>query len=197
MLGIGGLAGDIVSRMVEKARSSAAAPAAPGKQAPQELQFGLSGCHDTTLAALLSSMGAFHGEPWPPYTSHISIELFKQRDSPTNSPLSMTTKAGWWSGLFGAAKTPEKSPRTPISQLSESEKSNLEGWFVRMRYNDRVMTVPGCRPVGKHYADDESLCTLAAFKTVVDKFTPKSWKKACGQGLGTNAFPESIEPAGI
>lgn len=194
MLGIGGLAGDIVSRMIEKTRQVGSTPA---KEGANDVKFALSGCHDTTLAALLSSLGAFQGEPWPPYTSHIAIELFRQKNSAAAAVPTLTTKPGWWSGLFGAAKTLESSPRTPITELSEPEKQNLDGWYVRLRFNDRVMSVPACRQPGKHYGDDETMCSLSAFKGVVDKFTPKNWKKACGDRLGEDAFPESIEPAGI
>lgn len=191
MLGIGGLAGDIVSRMVEKARHPTSLPA------EQDVKFALSGCHDTTLAALLSSLGAFPGEPWPPYTSHIAVELFKQRENSTSVVPALSTNNGWWSSLFGSAKVTESSPRTPITVLSEAEKQRFDGWYVRLRYNDKVMTVPGCRPAGKHFGDDESLCTLTAFKSIVDKYTPKNWKKACGARMGEDAFPESVEPSGI
>ena len=95
------------------------------------------------------------------------------------------------------ARNQEASPRTPLLNLSESDKQKLHGYYVRLRYNDRPMKIPGCRPAGKHYGDDESLCTLEAFKGIVDKFTPKNWKQACGARLGENAFPENVEPAGV
>lgn len=189
-LGIGGLMGDIVSRLVEKTR--------PENNGDNGLQMALSGCHDTTLAAILSSMGAFQGEQWPPYTSHVAVELFRDRTSPTAAQPAVTTSS-WWGSLFTAKSilTSAPSARTPLSSLSETEKQKFDGYYVRLRYNDRVMKVPGCRPVGKHYGDDESLCTLEAFKSIVDKFTPKNWKQACGQRLGEDSFPESIEPAGL
>ncbi|CAD0082175.1 unnamed protein product [Aureobasidium vineae] len=189
-IGIGGLMGDVVSRMVERTR----APTTSNR----DIQMALSGCHDTTLAAVLSSMGAFQGEPWPPYTSHVAIELFKDRTASTAAQPAITT-GSWWSSLFPAKSmlTPDASPRTPLSNLSEFDKQKLDGYYVRLRYNDRPMKVPGCRPAGKHYGDDESLCTLEAFKGIVDKFTPKNWKQACGARLGENAFPENIEPAGV
>ena len=109
----------------------------------------------------------------------------------------LSTKTGWWAGLFGSSKASESSPRTPTSELSDAEKQKLDGYYVRLRYNDRIMSVPGCRPAGKHYGEDESLCTLVAFKSIVDKFTPKNWKKACGDRLGEGAFPGSVQPSGI
>jgi len=182
--------GDVVSRMVERTRASTSNN--------NDIQMALSGCHDTTLAAVLSSVGAFQGEQWPPYTSHIAIELFKDRTAPSAAQPAITT-GSWWSSLFPAKSmlTPEASPRTPLSNLSESDKQKLHGYYVRLRYNDRPMKIPGCRPAGKHYVDDESLCTLEAFKGIVDKFTPANWKQACGARLGENAFPETVEPAGV
>jgi acid phosphatase len=128
----------------------------------------------------------------------VAIELFKDRAAPSSAQPAITT-ASWWSSLFPAKSilTPKGSPRTPLSDLSEADKQKLNGYYVRLRYNDRVMKVPGCMPAGKHYKDDESMCTLEAFKGIVDKFTPKNWKLACGERLGEAAFPETIEPAGV
>ncbi|GAB7353199.1 hypothetical protein MBLNU459_g3722t1 [Dothideomycetes sp. NU459] len=197
-LGIGALMGDVTARMVENARSEGNV-----RQSKRSaVKFALSGCHDTTLAAVLASMGAYEGEPWPPYTSHIAIELFKEKKASTSATTatSHSPSGSWWSTLFGPAKnilTPTVSSRTPAHELPASEKQKLDDYYVRLRYNDRVMTVPGCKPAGKHFADDESLCTLEAFKAIVDKFTPKNWKGACNAHLGENAFPESVEPAGV
>jgi len=189
--------------MVEKATAQSSVTP-PGNEVANggHIRFGLSGCHDTTLAAVLTSMGAFEGEHWPPYSSHIAIELFRERN-PSNAPTVQTSTKGspsWWSAMFGPAKsilTPNPSSRTPLSQLSITEKQTLDGYYVRMRYNDRVMTVPGCKAVGSHYKDDESLCTLEAFKEVADKFTPQSWKRECKMNLKEPAVPRNIEPAGL
>ncbi len=52
-----------------------------GADAYTPVKFGLSGCHDTTLAGVLTSLGAFDGDEWPAFTSHIAIELFKESGS--------------------------------------------------------------------------------------------------------------------
>jgi acid phosphatase len=39
----------------------------------------LYGTHDTTVAALLSTMGVFDGR-WPCFTSNITLELFKAQN---------------------------------------------------------------------------------------------------------------------
>ncbi|KAK8211336.1 hypothetical protein M8818_003303 [Zalaria obscura] len=200
MLGIGGLLGDVVGRMVDHVRLQNGIKTVPGTE---DVQFALSGCHDTTLASVLASLGAFDGEKWPPYTSHIAIELFKRQIPSASAPGAVepatTGSSSWWTKIFGSPAEVIKGPsssRTPLTQMSASEKGGLDGYFVRLRYNDRVMTVPACRPEGKHYEDDESICTLETFKGVVDKFTPQNWKRACNSNIGESAFPESPEPAG-
>ena len=145
----------------------------------------MSGCHDTTLAAVLASLGAFDGEKWPPYTSHIALELFRQSNQqeliPENqrqealvaSPDTSHTRKGWFAGLFGGNSADRVSSdnvsgmaRRKVEQLSSSERSKLEGYFVRVRYNDKVTNFPGCKPAGKHLEGDESFCTLVSHRIV-------------------------------
>ncbi|KAI9782152.1 MAG: hypothetical protein M1816_001986 [Peltula sp. TS41687] len=229
-LGIGALLGDIVSRMVGSAEGNRfdgrieVSSSDDNPSADTGIKFGLSGCHDITLAAVLASLGAFEGERWPPYTSHIALELFRRGDEPSSLPsLSATSSATssgrpatseppqktLWSSLFGRVfrgdgekQSTEPGPaeaiaRKPTSELKDEEKDRLKEHFVRIRYNDRPMVVEGCKATGKHLEGDESFCTLAAFKEIVDKFTPKNWKEACAWNLDKPAFPERVEPAGI
>jgi len=194
-LGIGGLMGDVVERMVGSVERNANdghleaggkdASIGDGRGGEKEIKLALSGCHDTTLAAVLASLGAFEGEHWPPYTSHIALELFKKSglqqapalSQPKVEPASQTTgspapqpKNGWFASLFGGnsavgLKGDNGSigiARQKIEDLKESDRSKLDGYFVRIRYNDKVMTVPGCKPAGKHLDGDESFCTLVS-----------------------------------
>ncbi|KAF4632382.1 hypothetical protein G7Y89_g5737 [Cudoniella acicularis] len=208
-LGIGGLMGDMVARMVGNIE----------KKWSRRFARGGSGCHDTTLAAVLASLGTFQGEMWPPYTSHIALELFKQSDAqqsfsvkklpqetisaaPTTSTGESKVSKGWFASLFGSASSTEQKPndlgiaRQKLETLNESDRSKLDGYFVRVRYNDKVMKIPGCKPTGKHLEGDESFCTLTAFKGIVDKFTPTHWKQECLSNMDVPAFPEKPEPAG-
>ncbi|KAI6716283.1 hypothetical protein JHW43_001242 [Diplocarpon mali] len=217
-LGIGALMGDVVERMVgsvEKNENDGHLEIGgkdgflgDGRGGEKSIKFALSGCHDTTLAAVLSSLGAFDGESWPPYTSHIALELFKKsggqharnaiKDEPKPEPPSRGWPS-WISQFFGgsaASKITVGIARQNIETLSISERSKLDGYFVRLRYNDKVMSVPGCKPHGKHLDGDESFCTLDAFKTIVDKYTPKDWKLACLSNMDASAFPENPEPSG-
>ncbi|KAK5168546.1 hypothetical protein LTR04_006435 [Oleoguttula sp. CCFEE 6159] len=228
-LGIGGLVGDIVTRMagsVEQNGNDGVLEVGGengrlgrGRGGEANIRFALSGCHDTTLAAVLASLGAFNGEKWPPYTSHIAVELFRKTRS--TGPYIVPVKASdsvqvrqaetdtkpktWWSGLFGKAKDvvdsgpskPSGIARRPVEDLTDQEKKSLDGYYVRLRYNDKIMTVPGCKPAGKHFQDDESFCTLEAFKSITDKYTPVNWKQACGSNLDKPAFPVLLEPSGL
>ncbi|KAK4202693.1 histidine phosphatase superfamily [Triangularia verruculosa] len=179
-LGIGGLMGDLTQRMVG---------AVEGRDG--QVKLGLHGCHDTTLAGVLASVGAFETHQWPPFTSHIAVELFKEgKTSGGNSQ-----GAGWWSSLFGGEA--KEIGRRLTEELSEGEKKKMEGYYVRLRYNDEVVTVPGCKKAGNHLEGDESFCTLAAFKEIVDKFTPKNWKQECRLSRGeTVVVPKEPEWAG-
>jgi acid phosphatase len=151
MLGIGGKDGSL-SR---------------GRGGEKRIQFGLSGCHDTTLAAVLSSLGAFEGEKWPAYSSHLAVELFRREghqeySSPEDEkPLQSRMLS------FGSSKRTKEAEggisRKAFDHLSQAEGEKMDGYFVRLRYNDRPMTVPGCRLSGKHLEGNESFCTLVSY----------------------------------
>ncbi|KAK1855105.1 histidine acid phosphatase [Colletotrichum chrysophilum] len=212
-LGIGGLMGDVVARMVGSVEHTPADGdyeiKNPGA-APHPVRFGMSGCHDTTLAGVLSSLGAFGNDKWPPFTSHIAIELFRDSKVPavetsTTVPAAATPQtASWFNSWFSFGRSSTPSPgtapsgigRKPTSDLIEAEKNQLDGYYVRLRYNDEPVTIPGCKPAGSHLEGDESFCTLAAFKSIVDKYTPKNWKQQCRTNLDAPAIPASPEPAG-
>ncbi|KAJ8116173.1 hypothetical protein ONZ43_g4498 [Nemania bipapillata] len=235
-LGIGGLLGDVVGRMVGSVEHSSAdgeyevrkaqnQKQSEGNKKATPIRFGLSGCHDTTLAGVLVSLGAFKSDKWPPFTSHIAIEMFRKnnvasetaRTTPNllqatipsaESPSSNTTShspnpgSSWfnshffWSGRAAPAAPPPGIGRKQTPELKPHEKAKLQDYYVRLRYNDEVVTVPGCRAPGKHLDGDESFCTLEAFKTIVDKFVPRNWKQQCSANIKGPAFPDSPEPAG-
>ncbi|KAI8932637.1 hypothetical protein NX059_010133 [Plenodomus lindquistii] len=217
-LGIGGLMGDVTARMTASARHDSGdglvevGTQGKGRGGETAIKLAMSGCHDTTLAGVLTSLGAFEGEAWPPFTSHIAFELFKSRAasaSPSRTPLpppqqpslAPTTRNSWWSSLFGTAQPPvpskpESTARSPVSQLSQAQRDKLNEYYVRIRYNDKIMQVPGCKVEGKHLKGDTTFCTLEAFKSIVDAYTPKNWKAECMTNIDKPAFPEKIEPAG-
>lgn len=149
MLGIGGLLGDVVQRMVGSAE---------GRDGG--IKLGLSGCHDTTLAGVLVGLGAYEGDRWPPFSSHIAVEMFRDARKGEDGK-----EAGWWESLFGGKGgriRGKEIGRRPMGELSEGERKKLEGYYVRLRYNDEIMRVPGCSERGNHLEGDESFCTLVS-----------------------------------
>ncbi|KAH8894931.1 phosphoglycerate mutase-like protein [Thozetella sp. PMI_491] len=196
MLGIGGLLGDIVGRMVGSAESSAADGqyeiVKPGQRHGKQVKFGLSGCHDTTLAGVLASLGAVDWDEWPPYTSHIAVEMFRKPAESAPPPLAPPKKT-WLGGILDskphAGKPPPGIGRKRTPDLTPEEARKLEGYYVRLRYNDEPVTIPGCKLPGNHLEGDESFCTLDAFKAIVDKFTPDDWKNQCNANRNLPAMP--------
>jgi acid phosphatase len=192
MVGIGGLMGDMVSRMTGSVERNPKygllevggedGALGRGRGGETQIKLAMSGCHDTTLAGVLTSLGAFEGEGWPPFTSHIAVELFKKKqavETPTTpiqtaSSVKQVVSKGWWASLFGGAKEtavsnniPQTSTigRKPMQDLTNEQKKSLQGHYVRIRYNDRVMQVPGCKLPGKHLEGDTSFCTLVSLKS--------------------------------
>jgi acid phosphatase len=222
MLGIGGLMGDVTSRMIGSVERNGKdglvevggddGKLGRGRGGETDIKFAMSGCHDTTLAAALVSLGAFENEKWPPFTSHIALEMFKKRAASSTRPISTpapiqhlpTQKSqSWWSSLFGSTTSfKEERPeligiaRKPVTELSQAQRDDLKEYYVRVRYNDKIMQIPGCKAQGKHLEGDTTFCTLEAFKGIVDKYTPKNWKSACVSRMDEPAFPGEVEWAG-
>lgn len=223
-VGVGALMGDVVNRMTGSVEHNGNdgmmevggkdGVQGKGRGGEPGIKLALSGCHDTSLAAALTSLGAFEGEAWPPYTSHVAFELFRAQSrtlTPSSTPPASPSASqeqqpnGWLSsllGMWGARGTPPSTlahsgiARKPVTDLTPSQKDNLKDYYVRIRYNDKVMKVPGCALPGNHLEGDDSFCTFEAFKSIVDKFTPKSWKEACTMNLDKPAMPTKVEPAG-
>ncbi|KAK9364234.1 histidine phosphatase superfamily [Lipomyces starkeyi] len=118
----------------------------------------LYGAHDSSIGAILSSLGVFDNR-WINFTSHITFELFEEK-----------LKSSAWS--LGAP-----------------------GKFVRVKYNGRPMTIPACQPRGKHWGDDGSFCTMAAFQELLRSVSPRDWNAQCKEHLGDLA-PELNEVSG-
>ncbi|KAF7731246.1 hypothetical protein EC973_000662 [Apophysomyces ossiformis] len=58
--------------------------------------------------------------------------------------------------------------------------SKQEDHYVRVRYNNKVLELPGCADKGNHHANgDKSLCTLDAFKKIVKDSIPDNWAEEC------------------
>ncbi|ORY78251.1 histidine phosphatase superfamily [Protomyces lactucae-debilis] len=122
-LGAGRLLGDFRDRMVMCA----------GRES--SLKVALYGAHDTTIGAVLASLGVFDRR-WPPFSSHIAIELFEDARASSDS-------------ITG------------------------ESHLVRLRYNDKVLHIPGCTEAVHGF------CTLKEFNKVIDELVPEDWEAEC------------------
>lgn len=181
------------------------------------VRFGLSGCHDTTIVGILASVGAFEDGKWPRFTSSVAVELFSDSDSDSNKPKSAdkrdpsgsgsgsdSPKGGgnitnsilsYLPGFSSSSSSPStknqplQTARVPLTSLPDSAREKLRTNYVRIRYNDRPVRIPGCAAKPEnHLPGDETFCTLDAFKAIVDKFTPKCWRDECGQNVGEGLF---------
>jgi acid phosphatase len=219
-LGIGALVGNVVECMVAAVEGTGLSvnevggengALGVGRRGEKRVQFSLAGCHDTTLAGFMTSFGAFKDEKWPPYTSHIAVELFRNPDEappppPDEAgPKSATTKQaeatrpGLFASLLGLS--PSKAvtapstissnsiARRPTPGLSPAERQKMHGYYVRLRFNDKVKAVPGCAKPGKNFNGDATMCTLEAFKAIADDFTPRNWKVECRRNMGEKKLP--------
>lgn len=211
-LGIGSLMGDIVDRMVSAAVAGGWRRV---PDAPKAIKMSLNGCHDTTLAAILSSVGAFQGQKWPNFSSSLAIELFSKEDPLSSSQAASTSilpgptqapdgsSRSFLSYLTGSGSSPSMSShgagadagpqgsyaRAPLSSLPFAARQSLQQYYVRIRFNDRPVRIPGCAAKPEnHLPGDETFCTLYAFKEIVDKFTPKNWHDECLQNIGEGLF---------
>lgn len=189
-LGIGALLGDIVQRMVARIDLTGTKSVIEGEASNRSFssgherergwKFALSGCHDSTLAAILASLGAMEGEngTWPSYCSSLAVELFREAnlerasDTSTDSTLTALLKrkeGDLWSLSSEDAMSSAGAPvdglsvhRTPTSQLDDHQRRSMNGFYVRLRYNDRPVVIPGCKAPGNHLEGDESFCTLVS-----------------------------------
>jgi acid phosphatase len=162
MLGIGGLVGDIVERMVGVAENKGVSENKDKLgDGEKRIKFALSGCHDTTLGGTLASLGAYDGRTWPPFTSHLAVELFRNTSKSANENVPATS---WWSSILGSKQ--REIGRRPLDELTPDQRESLDGYYVRLRYNDEVVKIPGCKARGKHLQGDDSFCTLVYHKSI-------------------------------
>ena len=147
--GIGALLGEVVQRMVRPSPNTIDLPASPREEGVEtadeqwpskgtDPKIALFGCHDSTLAAILASLGALEGEnsTWPSYTSSLAIELFRGRE--------------------------QAAPVEREHQLGPPQAKGPQQQYVRIRYNDSPVIIPGCRPPGRHLDGHESFCILVS-----------------------------------
>jgi len=144
-LGMGPLLNDLSQKMQAKAER--------GEQ--DQLKILIHSAHDTSLAALCSTLGVFD-EKWPAFTASITFELFRrQKETPgVSSP---------WQTVLG----PLSSSHVPADH------------YIRVRYQNKNLALPMCADDGKHLPGSPEFCTLAAFRDRVRELTPVDWDAEC------------------
>ncbi|KAH0834797.1 hypothetical protein J3R83DRAFT_10398 [Lanmaoa asiatica] len=123
-LGMGRLLADVSTKMQTKIEQ--------GNKDP--LKILVHSTHDSTLAALCSTFDVFD-DRWPPFTSSVTFELFKKKNSGQGSSL-QSLLSGLWSA------------------------HSKEEHYVRMRYKNKNLVLPMCAKEGDHLAGSPEFCTL-------------------------------------
>ncbi|RUS16144.1 histidine phosphatase superfamily [Endogone sp. FLAS-F59071] len=119
------------------------------KREEEDLKLAIYAGHDTSIGSLLILLDAYDNK-WPPFSSIVIFELLQDTTS-------SSSKTSWFRKADPSASH-----------------------YIRVHYNDRVLQLPGCADPGKHHpSGDASLCTLEAFKELVQKFVPKDYYQEC------------------
>lgn len=139
------------------------------------LKLSINSCHDTSIGGILNALSAFN-DRWPPFTSHLGIELYKTVDPSTPTPSTSST----------STTNDPKSLTSRLTSLLPSSKpssSSRSPHFVRVLFNGKPLLLPGCSNRGDHLEGTKgSVCTWEAFEKVLNevKIGEDEWKEACG-----------------
>ncbi|WBW70794.1 acid phosphatase [Schizosaccharomyces osmophilus] len=160
-LGAGSLLNDLFMRMENQVKADKSG-------APSD-RLALYGAHDVTLAAILASLDAFDYQ-WPPFTSHLELELFKD----TSDEASPKAIAGKPESPLKPSKQDTPSKDNGISNYPSDE---LSDWYVRITYNSNHVVMGACR--GQGYRGNETICPLSIFKDAVRALKPEDYHSMC------------------
>ena len=138
-LGIGHLLSEVAQRMSNRAqRATTKSEAMVASNVVDRgdldsMKLALFACHDSTLAATLTSLGTMEGEnsEWPGYASSLAIELFQDTENDRHS-------------------------------ATGESREEFSAFYVRLRYNERPLRLPGCQEPGDHWEGDKGFCTLVS-----------------------------------
>jgi len=125
------------------------------KGSKDHLKILVHSTHDTAIAGLSQTLDVFD-EKWPAFTAYISFELFRKTvPAQSNSLLQNLSSIVHW-----ASRTRSEH-------------------YVRMRYQNRNLSLPICADEGNHLEGSPEFCTLTAFQKRVAELTPKDWEAEC------------------
>ncbi|GAA6062772.1 hypothetical protein JCM10212_006885 [Sporobolomyces blumeae] len=153
---------------------------------PEEdpLKLAVYSCHDTSVGGILNALDAFDGR-WPPFTSHLGIELMRQTPTPatdsSTQPPGPSNPPSSSAPSFLSRFLP--SPAATLPPSSSSRDSSRH--FVRLLYNGKPLALPACQPVGSHLEGTQgTVCTYEAFERLLSewKMGEKEWTEACNKG---------------
>ncbi|CAG8464911.1 697_t:CDS:2 [Acaulospora morrowiae] len=149
-LGIGPLLFELQDQILSKIGNS--------KESADNLKLAIYSTHDVTIAPLLAALDAYENRRWPPFASHIIIELFQQKSSSSQ------------------AKIDDKDR---VKNRKTVDIENQGEYFVRVKYNNKILELSGCQKNGTHHTNDKSLCTLKAFLEILNEQIPVDFEKEC------------------
>ncbi|CAG8647703.1 13666_t:CDS:2 [Acaulospora morrowiae] len=149
-LGIGPLLFELRDQMLSKIGNS--------KESAKNLKLAIYSAHDVTIAPLLAAFGAYENRRWPAFASHIVIELFQQKSSSSQTNI-------------------DDNDRVKNQKTDDTE--NPGEYFVRVRYNNKILELSGCQKDGMHHTNDKSLCTMKAFLEILKEQIPVDFEKEC------------------
>ncbi|KAK4047226.1 hypothetical protein OIV83_005528 [Microbotryomycetes sp. JL201] len=161
-LAMGRLLGDLKAALVRKAQDP--------KETREKARLSIYACHDTSVGGILNALDAFDGR-WPPFTSHLAVELFRASPSSSTSSPNQAT-----SGSFFSAFVPS------FLQSSLKQQQLQKQHYVRLLFNAKPVILPACQATGNHLPGTEgAVCTLEAFSAAVSKveLTGKQWEQGC------------------
>ncbi|KAJ3195470.1 hypothetical protein HK101_012037 [Irineochytrium annulatum] len=127
-------------------------PAVKAKDMHGVPSLGIFSAHDTTISPLLGSLGAMAHDEFagvPGFGSVLAIELLERH----------IDARPWMAGFLPGYKKREH--------------------FVRVRYDGKAISLPGCSKAGSHFLGDPTACTYSAFLRIVNAMIPKNFEKEC------------------
>ena len=133
--------------------------------------------HDILLGCSIIIAAWYFTNRWPAFTSYISFELFREKDAVLHNQSFL-----WQTVLSKLNRSSADSYCTPISLAILAAgvgRSCVPTADVRMRYQNKDISLPICAEDGKHLSGYPQFCTLAAFRDRVRELTPVDWEAEC------------------
>lgn len=178
---MGRLLSDLSRKMSSKAEK--------GEQDPMKIL--VHSTHDTALAGLCSTLDVFDERYVTPKQSSFLIHRLFAAGPPSlpQSHLSCSRRVLQKIFLNAVFSKPSchhsdslRPPRSTVCCLIVPYHRMLivnTTPVVRMRYQNRNLTLPLCSEEGNHLPGSPEFCTLEAFQARVKELTPVDWEKEC------------------